>query len=567
LSIGSPIAASAQSYLNVTDLGDTSNWEQTNDTVEKEAPGRNPLHTGSSVVLWREDPPLSCSDWFPSNESFDEWAFSQWDFSKGHPINTEMVMNPGPLRPISPFPISPTWATTAYPRPVPSGRWKLLERRESNYRNRLKSLKRMFSEDDHRIIQTMWDLADIYYEQGKFQLEERLLRHLAKSMQKIHGFKHRSTLDAYIDVLNNLCRQGKWRQAANIHRLVHTTILRVFGPDDILTLHSTFTMSNIYSGFGEDEEAERLDRQLLQISLNTSGPRYESSLVSLGRVAIWLLDSHKLLEAEKLLSIAIQLRRAKEGIDTWTFELEVSLAKVLRRQMRHEESKSLLLKLARQCETSYGPDNGRTLYCYFHIAICMDELGQYAESESLLQSTLHLQRKLCGESDIETVITMSYLAQLLESRGRSHEAAGYYESTFKVSTENLGLENSVTITDCQRLGRCYEDLGRYADALVLYQRTIDQLRSTHDDNYQAIVEIRGWIARLVDFLADIHEDIRHQQDEKDVDKNLESQGLSADTAEENRESGVVNNDSLLADDAWMKDFVNFQTPKEEIVEA
>jgi tetratricopeptide (TPR) repeat protein len=564
ISIGSPVAECAKTYIADVDVGEISNGKQTDDAMEQGALEANSIPGCSAVVLRKEFPPFSLRKWNLLNESFDEWAFSQWDFSKGQPFNMEISL--GPLKPLSPFPILPNTAGHRPPSTssVLSGRLQALEMEETIYRNRLDRLKRIFNENDPRIILTMSDLAIIYYKQSKHQQRERLLRHIAILTQRTYGFKHRNTLHAYVDVADALNVQGRFRQAAKIHQLVHATMPNLIAPEDELALSSAISRSDTYCGLEQDEEAEKLNRQLLQMRLITLGPKHKKTLRVMERLASSLRYANKLQESEQLLSTVLQLQYEVQDIDEDSiYYNEAKLAELFRCQGRYRESKNLALKAAERSEISLSPEHRETLHCYFQVAVCLGDLGQHAESERLLVRVLEQHVKQLGECYGSAVCAMTYLAYMLEKMGRYQEAVPFREKCFRANVENYGLEHSYSVRNCDRLGRCYETLGRYEDAFSLYQRTVDQLRGTNTDDHPAIVRISCWIAELQDIVAARQEDVCYGQDEMDANQFLSNESDSVKEEEVGGEDNSAKEGSAMNDEDWMKDFVDFRTPKED----
>jgi tetratricopeptide (TPR) repeat protein len=570
ISIGSPVAESAQPYIEDINVGEASNEEQSNDAIEECPHGASFLPSCSSLVLRREDTFSSYPRWNLPNKSFDEWVLSQWDFSQGQPFNIEM--NLGPMKPLSPFPKSPTAIarpTLGFRPPIAFDGRKDIEMQETLHKTRLRKLKRTLNGDDPRILGGMYSLANIYNKQSKYQQAERLLRHIAVETQKTYGFKHRQTLSIYLDVVGFLIAQGKLQNAAKIHRLVHPTIMSLFGLEDRLAVSSMISMSNIYYLLGRDEEADELYRQVLQIMLNTLGPRNADSLDSMKRLAVLLMDRGNCLpESEKLLSTVIQLQQEVEGISEENVcHSQVELADVLRLQGRYRESKEITLRTAERAEITLGPDGQQTLRINYHIAKCLDKLGQYVESERVLRKTLEQQLKRLGLSHHYTVDTMWSLASMVEKMDRYHEAVPLYEKCFRLDVKNYGWEHYRSVQACYKLGQCYEKLMRYGDAFGLYQRTVDQLRSQNASDHPAIVRISHWIAELRDTVARKRKDVSLEQDEMDVDKYLSNEGDPVGKEQAGGEGKLVKDDSAMIDEDWMKNFVNFQTPKEDTWES
>jgi len=566
ISIGSPVEESAKSYIADIDIVEISDGKQTDDAIEEGHHGANFLSYCSSMGLHKESTVLSYPGWSLPNESFDEWAFSQWDFSKGQPFNIEL--NVGPTKPLSPFPIPPAANVRRIPGfklPIAFDRRKEIEMEEILYKTRLRKLKRTLNADDPRILNVRRSLADVYSKQCKYRQKERLLRHIAIGAQRTYGFGHHMTLSAYIDVVDLLIDQGKQQHAAKIHHLVHTTIVSLFGLEDYLTLRSMVTMSNVCYFLNRDGEAERLYRQVLQMRLNTLGPRHGDSLAAMEHLATFLRSrSHTLLESERLLSTVIQLQQEVESISEHEVcHSEVELARVLGFQGRYRESQKLSLRAAERVEIALGPEHQQTLRAKYQVARCLYRLEQHAECQILLRKTLEQQLEQLGLSHRHTVDTMDFLASTFKKTCQHQEAIPLYEKCLRVYAEDYGPEHSYTLQTCNNLGRCYEELGRYEDAFSLYQRTIDQLRSTNHDDHPAIMNISHTMANIRDIVAVRRECASDRQVEIDVEDALGIEGDSVGKRWAGWESNLAKEGSSMNDEDWMNDFVDFQTPKED----
>lgn len=569
VSIGSPITATAQSYVADAEIEEIFLGNEIDNTMDKDVTAAISLSSCSSVVTWNKDSPLSYSEWTIPRESFDEWAFSRWDFSKD--ISSNIELNMGPMRPLSPFSTpSSTGAHGARGLAItPSSAWlKALELDEKIYKSRLNRLKKLVGLDDPRTLEVMGRLATTYWNKSKHRLAEPLLRHIAKSTRTAHGFKHRKTLSAHIDVIAILINQGKYRQAAKICQPVHAAILNLISPGDSLMVDSTISMSRIYSGLSQNEEAERLNRQVLQVRLNTFGPRHRETLFAMALLASVLMTSDRVLDSEQLLSTVVQLQREiGDTEETYVCHNKIELIRVLISLGRFREGKYLATKVAERAEISLAPEHELTLLSHYHVARCLGGLGQWAESESLLQTVLERQLKILGESHPGTINTMYSLAHVLKMRGRCEEAVSHYETCLRAIFEDQGWEYPCTIWTLDKLGQCYERLGRYDDAFALYQRAIDQIRVTVSHDYPAITKINGWIAELLEIVTTISEEVCEEKRKLEVNTNPSNEASPAVEDEADGERKSIAEVATMANEEWMNDFVDFQTPKADVGEA
>jgi hypothetical protein len=279
ISISTPFEACAHSYILDTGIEEFSDEEQQVIVVEGEVTRADLLRSPSSVTPNREVSLVGYPEQNLLKLSFDEWAVYQWDFSAGRPFHTDIRMSL--MKPLSPFPIFPgkrVHHSSSVVSPTWRNQLQSLKAEEELYQKILRRFENIPTSDDAQIAGTLCRLAEIHEKRSEYQEQEGLLRRATSILRRFRGFNHRQTLNVFNLLVDCLIAQGKYQEANNIHQPVHAAILRFYGLEEDLTQESIITMANSYYFIDRDEEADRLDRQILQIRLSLLGPSHPKTL-------------------------------------------------------------------------------------------------------------------------------------------------------------------------------------------------------------------------------------------------------------------------------------------------
>jgi tetratricopeptide (TPR) repeat protein len=402
-----------------------------------------------------------------------------------------------PFNEIYPFPTSPS----ATIRSVPPGRtyFSTYQIREIECNEKLAKLRRLCPNKHPAIIATMKDLAHAYRFQGKLRPAEHWYKQVLIASKNIAGARTLETLPFWLNLLDVITNQGRYKLAKDMHRQIHAKILEYVKPEHELAMRSLLIMGATEGFMGNFQEEEAIHRQLVQIRLNILGPKHRDTVAAIARLAIPMRDLGRHEESEKLLRTAMQLYHNVPGIpEDGTCRRMRNLAMLLGKQKRYEESRKLFQLSAERSAVSLGENHPGTLASYYGIGKILRLEGHIIDSEKVLQETLIKQLKVFGENHPAPMNTMFELAENLMELNNYKEATTWHEKSLRGRLEIFGPESKLTLLSCEHLGRCYNAQGRYTDALALYQQTIAKIRSTKGDDYPSIAEIQDWIDSLLD---------------------------------------------------------------------
>jgi len=233
---------------------------------------------------------------------------------------------------------------------------------EIEWKYRVQKLKRILGGENPNTLVAMKKLGDIYRKQYKFKQAERLYRQIAISYKKTLGFKHVTTLYAYLGVVNVLRTQGESLQALKIYEFIHDAINKLVAWDHGLALDSNRIRTSIIYRYGKLDEADNLIRQALQIELHTLGLRDEDTLYDMHILSRILRHLSKFDESEQLLRITLHFFQTLEcPFSENSLQSLESLMDVLESQGRYDECRNLAMTMVEQLNTSVGEST--RLFC------------------------------------------------------------------------------------------------------------------------------------------------------------------------------------------------------------
>jgi tetratricopeptide (TPR) repeat protein len=402
-----------------------------------------------------------------------------------------------PLNEIYVFPPSPTKAL----QQPPSSRkpfWAKLETRAAELRAKLSKLKPLLGVEHPGVIAMMEDLANIYVDQGSYQKAEKLRRCVVNAMRKSLGTTNLKTIAAWQKLVWSLVYQGQYLHAQTLLGEMHSVILKLVNPDHHIATEAALLMAKISQNLDEDEKAEGLIRQVLQIQLNTLGPRSYRTWTSLKHLGFVLGLRQKYSEAEKLLRTTLQLHYefAELEVEEDFCNAMCILSCTFYYQGLYKESEDIARRAVERFEVSLSPEHPSILNTHVHIARSIAARGKYLESEDIYRTVWKQQSKLLGESHPQALFTAWGLAISLENMERLEEATIWYEKSFWGDLGVYGPDGNDTIRSCYWLGRSYEMQGRYDDAMKLYRQLVERIQAVKGNDHPAIAEVKGWIERV-----------------------------------------------------------------------
>ncbi|HEY1263664.1 MAG TPA: serine/threonine-protein kinase, partial [Terriglobales bacterium] len=260
---------------------------------------------------------------------------------------------------------------------------------------------------------------------------------------------------------------------------------RVLGPDDPATLQSEHRLAVVLFGEGDFAAAEKLDREVLARRRRVLGAENPDTLrtlnnlaTAIGRQARGMPDGRerqaRFAEAEKLQREQLELSRRVMGPEhPNTLGSMGNLASTLADQERYAEAQELERQTTELQTRVLGPDHPSTMGNLMNLGFSLEKLHRYEEAEKVYRKVLEGQQRVLGPEHPDTLLSMDNLNNAIAEQGRYAEAEKLCRETLEIRTRVLGGEHPDTAMSEYELSGLVARQKRPGEALTLLRHAVD----------------------------------------------------------------------------------------------
>ncbi|MBX3359008.1 MAG: serine/threonine protein kinase [Phycisphaeraceae bacterium] len=242
----------------------------------------------------------------------------------------------------------------------------------------------------------------------------------------------------------------------------------------------------------QDNERDMTVREMLDIaaeSLKASAPaRPRVRLSILGSIANTYKGVGQSAKAEPHARNAVDLARETYGPDhPETITAERMLALVLNDLARFDESEPLLIHAREATIERFGPDSAESAAVIGDLASLEYQRGNLKAAEPLLREAIRLGTAKGGRTDRDVLTNMDHLGSLLSMLGRFEEAEELLRRTLEIRSEVFGPEHPVTAFTMNSLANAVQKQGRGAEAIELIKKALEIRRQKLDPEHPSLI--------------------------------------------------------------------------------
>ena len=374
------------------------------------------------------------------------------------------------VKEVSPFPISNGARKRSYcavTRSSPSS----LKLRISNCRAQLYTMQKAMSSNSSAILLKQKQLAELFEDDRQHRSAEDLYVKILKTKQEVLGPNHVDVAWAYLSILWNRVVWGKEKQILKAYQKFHNVIMNAYGPRTKIGVKSMSLLAWIYYQLYDYQQAERLERQRLQIALNDFGMADEVTLDAMADLGMNLhklnfrrVDSVDLLaSSENLARYSIHIHRSilgsyiEGGLNSYD-----TLVAVLISKKEYKESLAILRSCLLQCLEIFGLENGWTFTLSLQLAEVLRKCENLAAAEKV--SKLLLLIYSTSEFFIAEGLPIAILEEFMwvqEEFEQWYEASVRAEEAFRANYRVFGADDKYTADAEDDLYNYYSKQGLY----------------------------------------------------------------------------------------------------------
>lgn len=260
--------------------------------------------------------------------------------------------------------------------------------------NAAKEIQTALSKDPELQTSLMHVIGRAYMYQGLWNRAQSVFEGGIKASASVGQQESRETLLVTHDLAWTLLQEGHVDEAEKLERKLVDAQTRLFGPNDGDTLASiselAFTLCQEGAGGKEKcAEAAKLNADVLEKQKRVLGPEAHYTIVTMDNQAILLAASGQPAEAEKLEKQALPLHLKVDGEGSLsTIHCLLNMGE-LQREEHHDQDAIVSMRHALEVETrAMGPNQPEVAVTKYDLATMLARNGQKDEALSLLRDAL-----------------------------------------------------------------------------------------------------------------------------------------------------------------------------------
>ncbi|PVF91412.1 TPR-like protein [Serendipita vermifera] len=288
--------------------------------------------------------------------------------------------------------------------------------------------------------------AELYESTGRWNAGVTLWKYCDTQVIKEFGRYDSRALSIRGRLGSALRECGEWKQAEKIEREVLELCQKALGPRHPDTIHAMGELAYTLGHCGQLEKAEKIQQEVLVLQREILGPQHPDTIRAMNNLAYTLGHRGKREEAEKM---------KREVLDLWkevlgprhpdTIRAMNNLAYILYHRGRLEEAEDIHREVLELWKEALGPRHPKTISSMNNLAHILGHRGQLEEAKKMKQEVLELRRKILGPRHPDTIRAMNNLAYTLSHCGQLEEAEKIQREVLKLWKEVLGPRHPDTI--------------------------------------------------------------------------------------------------------------------------
>jgi tetratricopeptide (TPR) repeat protein len=269
--------------------------------------------------------------------------------------------------------------------------------------------------------------------------------------------------------------------------LEHSTDIRLhtLGPENQATLLSKHHLAVVLESERQLGEAEKIERETLEVRRRVLGREHPDTLQSMKTLGRLIEREGRAMpegpeadarfaQAEKLDRETLDICRRVLGPEhPDTLAVMSNLGSTLHYEARYAEAAQLERETFEMQRRVLGPQHRDTMGSMNNMAFTLEHLRRYPEAERIYREALEIQRRVLGPNHPDTLLTMDNLNNTVAEQGRYAEAEKLCRETLEIRKRILGPEHPDTATSRYELAGLLARQGRRNEALSVLREAVD----------------------------------------------------------------------------------------------
>jgi len=282
------------------------------------------------------------------------------------------------------------------------------------------------------------------------------------------------------NAIANFCfDRAEWSRAEPLFRLTLRIKEELYGPEDSSLGNTLNRLALLLVETNRLEEAESLYRRALANSevaikgVKSKGVNSPKEPAILSNLAMLLKRTNRLAEAESLMRRALAISEREHRADDPDIAITLNnLAVILQAANRLSEAEPLFRRALAIKEAAYGPEHRNVAMTLGNIGWLLMKTNRLAEAEPLLRRVVVIDKATFGLDHPDLASHLGMLAGLLQATNRLTEAEPLFRRALAIDEAAYGPEHPAVSRDLSNLATLLQKMDRLAEAEPLMRRVM-----------------------------------------------------------------------------------------------
>lgn len=253
-----------------------------------------------------------------------------------------------------------------------------------------------------------------------------------------------------------------------------------------------------FASLGRYEDSKRNWRRVVECRRMAFGPDHTETVKAQVRLAMVLLNTAELDEAEQLFVEALASQeRAPNTPDADIARTIYHLGQTAGRKGDYRNAEKWYRRALEFVQRRLTEDRAKINYCHSALADALQRQGRYVEAEPLMHAALEAVRAELGPDDPELIPDYNNYAMLLYKLGRVEEVRPYFDEALRIQIAVFGEEHPHTGYLLGNIGEALRRSGDIAGADELLRRSLRVLQVTMGAEHPDTAFAMGGVARVL----------------------------------------------------------------------
>jgi tetratricopeptide (TPR) repeat protein len=223
-------------------------------------------------------------------------------------------------------------------------------------------IEKRFGYENPRTAESIYNLASVYFDQGRYEEAEEHALEAWKSWKKSLGEKH-FRVGSSLNLLGSIySAQNRYTEAEMMYKKFLDLANHLPGENGVMVAQGLNNLASVYQSLGDFYEAESLFRKSLEIKKNLLGENHLDVANSIHNLAGTLMAQQQYEEAEGLYRKSIEMKKHFLGEEhPYLAESLNDLAMLYELQKRYVDATYLYLRAFEICSNRLGNQHPWTI--------------------------------------------------------------------------------------------------------------------------------------------------------------------------------------------------------------